>query len=105
MGKATELKTTTTLVKTVLTHFPETRNSDDLLYIKVCECVNPIAVNMTFKDMFLKRKEWGVPPFESVRRSRQKVQSQNPELSGITSVEGHRKLNEEIFREYARSNV
>ncbi len=105
MGKATELKNTTNLVKRILINEPETRNSDDLLYLKVCEYINIVAVNMPFKDMLLKRKEWGIPPFESVRRSRQKVQEKYPELSGNANVEGHRKLNEEVFREYARGNV
>lgn len=105
MGKATELRTTTKLVKEVLTDYPATRNSDDLLYIKVCECINPISVCMTFKDMLLKRKDWQLPAFETVRRTRQKVQSENPELAGNIAVEGHRKVNEEVFREYARSNV
>lgn len=105
MGKATELKNTTERVKRILINEPATRNSDDLLYLKVCESINVVAVNVPFKEMLLKRKEWGLPPFESVRRSRQKVQAENPELSGNTSVEGHRKLNEEVFREYARGNV
>lgn len=102
MGKANELRTTTKLVKEVLENFPATRNSDDLLYIKVCECINPIVINLSFKDMLLKRKEWQIPAFESVRRTRQKVQAKNPELAGNSTVEGHRKINECIFREYAR---
>lgn len=105
MGKSKELKTTTKLVKEALTNFPATRNSDDILYVKVCETINPISVNLTFKDMLLKRKEWGLPAFESVRRTRQKVQAENPELGANSTVEGYRVLNEEAYREYARSNV
>lgn len=105
MGKATELKNTTDIVKHLLINEPATRNSDDLLYLKVCESINIVAVNVPFKEMLLKRREWGIPPFESVRRSRQKIQEKYPELSGNTSVEGHRKLNEEVFKEYARSSV
>ena len=102
MGKATELKNTTKLVEDLLTTQPATRNSDDILYISVCRRINPIAINLSFADVLLKRKEWGLPAFESVRRTRQKLQAENPNLAGNSTVEGHRKVNEEIFREYAR---
>ncbi len=105
MGKATELKTTTYLVKDILTHYPDTRNSDDLLYAKVCECAKPETMNLPFVVVLLKRKELGIPAFESVRRTRQKVQAENPELSGNTTVEGYRKENERVFREYAKANI
>jgi hypothetical protein len=105
MGKATELKTTTNIVKEVLTHYPATRNSDDLLYIKVCERINPIVINLPFIEVLSRRKELAVPPFESVRRSRQKVQAENPFLVANIDVQGYRKENERVFQEYARGNV
>ena len=105
MGKATELKNTTELVKELLRTQPATRNSDDILYISVCRCINPIAINLSFADVLLKRKEWGIPPFESVRRARQKVQAENPELAANSNVEGHRTLNEMVFREYAKGKA
>lgn len=105
MGKATELKTTTNIVKQVLTAYPDARNSDDILYFLVCKYINPLTMNLPFSEVLLKRKELGVPAFESVRRTRQKVQAQNPELSGNTTVEGYRKVNEQVFKEYARGNV
>jgi len=105
MGKATELKRTTTLVKEVLTDYPDTRNSDDLLYIKVCERINPISINLSFRDVLLRRKELQYPAFESVRRTRQKVQAENPYLVANIDVQGYRKDNERAFEEYAKAEV
>lgn len=105
MGKSTELKNTTSLVKHILRSCPDTRNSDDLLFIKVCESINPLAINLSFNTVLLNRKEWGLPAFESVRRTRQKVQAEYPELAGNSTVEGHRKVNEQVFKEYAKTTV
>ena len=105
MGKSTELKNTTNLVKEILRSCPDTRNSDDLLYIKVCERINPLAINLSFNIVLLNRKEWALPAFESVRRTRQKVQAEHPELAGNSTVEGHRKVNEQIFEEYSKTTV
>ncbi len=105
MGKLTELKTTQDLVKHILTTEPRTRNSDDLLYIRVCEIKGGEAVNLPLWRVLLNRKEYGIPPFESVRRSGQKVRAAYPELAGSDEVEAQRKVNEEAFREFARGNV
>lgn len=47
-------------------------------------------------------KEYNMPAFETVRRTRQKIQHDNPELSGCDDVEAKRMVNEEMFRDYAR---
>jgi hypothetical protein len=103
MGKATELKTTTALVKDILEHEPEARNSDDYLYLKVCQRINGICLNLPFHQIMLNRSKYGFPIYESVRRSRQKLQARFPELAGDADVEAQRELNEAVFREYARS--
>lgn len=104
MSKSTELKNTTNIVKDILTRCPDTRSSDDLLYIKVCERINAICINMPFKDVMLKRKSFELPAFESVRRSRQKIQALHPELAADADVEAQRILNEQTFRKFARGN-
>ena len=43
----------------------------------------------------LKMREWGFPPFESVRRARQRIQQQFPELSAKKTVAEKREENEE----------
>lgn len=102
MNKATELKTTTEIVKNILQRFEKARNSDDYLYLKVCESINEIGINLPFHKVILNREEYKYPAFESVRRTRQKLQATYPELQGTDEVEGFRKVNEEAFKNYAR---
>ena len=109
MGKSTELKTTTDLVKEVLQSYPQTRNSDNELYFRICEIIgrkNGIDIHrMSMPMFFLHMKEYGFPATESVRRARQKLQAAYPELSADSAVEGQRNLNEKAFRDYARGCV
>lgn len=105
MSKEKELKNTTAIVKYLLTNNPQTRNSDDYLYFKVCERIAPECVGQKFWYVLLNRKQYGLPAFESVRRSRQKLQETYPELAGNGDVEGYRALQEEVFREYAKGSV
>lgn len=106
MSKAKELQTTTDLVKTILQHSPNARNSDNYLYLRVLETIgkrNNIDIeSMPMPRFLLHMKEYGFPCFESVRRTRQKLQAAFPELAGDTEVEALRSVNEEVFRDYAR---
>ena len=90
----------------VLKLYPDTRNSDDLLYYYICRrklLENGYGIaNMHFADVWLFRKEFGIPPFETVRRTRQKIQQTIPELRGDTEVEAMRMVKEEEYRAYAR---
>ena len=69
-----ELKTTTDLVKSVLVKYPEARNSDNYLYLKVVQIIgskNNINISeMPLSSFLLRMKDLGFPGFESVRRSR-----------------------------------
>ena len=103
MNKSKELKDTTEIVKFLLRTVPETRNSDQLLYCMVCSKKNSVALGKPFSYVLLNLKELNLPPFESVRRTRQKLQAAYPELAGCDKVEEQRLLNEEAFLDYARS--
>lgn len=109
MNTATELKTTTDFVKGILQRCPEARCSDNILYYYVCGIVGKekgINIEMMSMPTFLlNAKKLGFPQFESVRRTRQKLQAEFPELAANTSVEAGRMLNEEVFKDYARSVV
>lgn len=100
------LKTTTDLVKDILERVPETRNSDNVLYYHVLAAIgkrNNIDIEtMTIPRFFMNLKKYGFPQFESVRRTRQKIQSCHPELCANTTVEGFRTVNEGKFIDYAR---
>lgn len=96
------IKRTQDLVKYFLETHPETRNSDDLLYFKICEYLNKGCLHLSFATVLLNRNRFNLPPFESVRRSRQKLQAAFPELAGTDEVEAQREVNEQIVFDYAR---
>lgn len=106
MGKLKELTTTSELVKNILEKYPETRNSDNILYIKVCSTIgqeNGIDINkISMPYLLMNLKELKMPVFETVRRTRQKIQAEFPHLSADADVEAQRMLNEETYRQYAR---
>lgn len=103
MGKGEELKNTTRLVKYLLETEPKTRDSDNYLYVRVVNKIYPQAVTMPFINVMNNLDGLGLPCFETVRRSRAKIQAKHPELKGSPVVQDFRTANEEIFREYARS--
>lgn len=101
-----DLQTIYGLVKHILEQNTQARNSDYLLYLKVLEHqANEMGVNLQILSVpvFLTElKESGFAGFESVRRSRQKVQAECPELRACEVVEGFRAENEQVFRDFAR---
>jgi len=109
MNKSKELQTTTDLVKEVLELYPQTRNSDNELYYRVCLIISKrhgLDLHyITMPMFFMHMKEYGFPATETVRRCRQKLQATYPELSGDADVEAQRTLNEGIFRDYAKGCV
>jgi len=75
------------------------RDDDDYLY---CELAKQLGLNNeTFGTVFTNRAELGLPPYETVRRTRQKLQHDRPELRG-KRVKARAEA-EEVFREYAVS--
>lgn len=105
------MKNTYTLaqvVKTIMEEDKRTRNSDGFLYLKVLEVYakcseRPISLHhMSVVDFLLNMKEYGFPPFESVRRNRQLIAAKYPDLAGNDDVEAWRTANEEAVREYVR---
>ena len=106
MGKLNELKTTQEIVMEALKSQPMARNSDNYLYYWVYEVIGQekgIDINsMSIPRFFLHMKDYGLPSTETIRRTRQKIQAEHPELCGSSTVEGQRLLNEEVFRDYAR---
>lgn len=94
------------MVKEALIHNTTARNSDDYLYYLICSAKMK-SLGMDIKDIsfaegLLNRNHYGLPNFETVRRTRQKIQQTHPELAGNDEVEAMRTINENIFREYAR---
>lgn len=104
-----QLKTTTGIVLKLLFEQPETRNSDNILYYWVIKTIaekkHIDITKMSVLTYFLNLKQFGFPAFETVRRSRQKIQEQYPELAGNAAVSDARAVKERAFKEYARGNV
>lgn len=104
-----DLKTTTKLVKAILEEDEKARNSDSFLYLKVIETIaNQKDINLygiSIPVFLVSMKENGFPPFESVRRTRQKIQQHHPELAACDKVKGMRMIQETEFRQYARGEA
>ena len=96
------------IVKTIMQEDKRTRNSDSFLYLKVLEvyakCSEcPVSLaSMSVAHFLLNMKEYGFPPFESVRRNRQLIAAKYPDLAGGDDIEAWRTANEEAVREYVR---
>lgn len=101
-----ELKNTTALVKSLLEQDKQCRNSDSVLYFKVLSVVGKQKgielEKMTIPYFLLNLHGADFPGFETVRRTRQKLQQHHPELCACETVEGFRMENEAQYRAYAR---
>lgn len=109
MGKLNELKSTQDIVMEVLKTQPNTRSNDNQLCYAVYKIVgsrkNVDIDSMSIPRFFLHMKEFGFPSTETIRRARQKIQAEHPELAANSAVRLQRTENEEVFREYARGMV
>lgn len=104
-----ELKTTAALVKHILETNPQARNSDSYLYYQVIKFeANQKSIDLrslTVQEFLLCINQLGFTGFETVRRARQKIQAQYPELAANKSVSAARMENEKDFRAFARGDV
>lgn len=102
-----DLKTIKALVLALLESDPKARNSDSYLYYRVIKIVadkHKIDLSkITVIGFLLNMKQYPFPPFESVRRTRQKIQVKHPELAASAEVQELRAENEEAFLEFART--
>jgi hypothetical protein len=109
MKKMNDLKNVTQVVKEILVNNEKARNSDSILYLEVLQLYsfrNGKSLNMISVPYFLTHmEELGFPAFETVRRTRQKIQSTHPELSSSDKIKSLRAENEMLFREYALSDI
>ena len=104
-----DLKNTTALVKAILEEDKQCRNSDSFLYLKVLSVIGKrkgIDIEtMSVPYFLLNLQGTAFPGFETVRRTRQKIQQHHPELSACEAVEGFRAGLETEYREFARGEV
>lgn len=99
------------LVKEILTDIPDTRNSDDYLYLKVLERVAALQgmtlnlSKMSVPYFLCNVQKLNFPYYASVSRARRKLKAAHPELRGTEKVEAVRQEKEKVFREYARAEA
>lgn len=97
------------LVKSILEQDQRARNSDSFLYLRVLKHIESEQREklngVTVFDFLLNLQGKVYPCFESVRRSRQKIQREYPELAASEEVQAYRAENEAEVRAYARSEV
>lgn len=74
----------------ILQEKPQARNSDNLLYLYVIrEIAEEQQITLKFisiEDFLITMPVSVFPPFESVRRARQKLQAEFPELAAADAV-------------------
>ena len=66
---------------TLLCH-EETRDSDFKLICWVCSVTNPDVMSQPFSKVLWNYQKYNLPSFETIRRTRQKLQHDHPELRG-----------------------
>lgn len=104
-----ELKTVSALVKNILIESEQARNSDNVLYLLVLKFyaerkgVNLNCVNVCDFLSYLDHKVF--PAFETVRRSRQKVQEVYPELAATENVGRRRASKQQEYRNFANGTL
>ena len=101
MNVEKELSAAPAIVKDILQRCPAARDCDPLLYVKVVEVLNPSVLGMNFEDVMLNLEDLGLLKFETVRRTRQKLQAEYPNLKPCKEVQEFRSENEEVFRRFA----
>ena len=109
MSKRKELMTTKALVKTILEQDEKARNCDNYLYLTVLKSIGAkksIDISgVPVSEFLMHSSDWGFPPFETVRRTRQYIQRKFPGLSACETVQDFRKENEAVFKDFARGAV
>jgi hypothetical protein len=102
-----DLNTTTKIVKHILNTEPHTRNSDSFLYLRVLEYIADqqglMFPAMTVQYFLTNLSDLPFPGFETVRRTRQKLQADYPDLAANTSVKAMRAEKEQEYLNYVRS--
>ena len=96
------LKTIEGKVKSILQKNEDARNDDMVLYLALCNLYLEDAGNMPFAQILTNHKELGLPSFESVGRTRRKLQEKYPELLGSVRMQKIRAKGEKAYRRYAK---
>ena len=94
----------TEVVRKVLSNYPETRDCDFKLVCWVCYITNPKVMDLSFSKVMWNGKYFKLPSFETIRRTRQKLQHDYPELRGKLYEKRMEKQGEYIDK-FARGKI
>ena len=97
------LKTIEGKVRRILEKDEEARNDDMTLYLAVCNSCLKGAGAMPFAEVMAQHKYLGLPSFESISRTRRRLQEKHPELLGSLRMQKLRARGEKAYRKYAKS--
>jgi hypothetical protein len=92
-----KLSNTEMATRYILAHFPETRNNDKLLMLLYWDIIDKIPMPKEFRQAFLHK---ATPP-ETIRRARQKIQSQHEFLPSEDVLRKRRRL-QDMYRKVAK---
>ena len=99
-----KIKECKAIVQKVLEDIPETRGSDNILIVEVLRFIDPSVIERPFKEVVpLCHINGRFPTFETIRRTRQKIQEQNPYLRPVDEIESKRAYQEQKFFDFAIS--
>ncbi len=98
------LKTIEGKVRAVLQENEDARNDDMVLYLALCNLYLKDAGAMPLAQILLNHKELGLPSFESVSRTRRRLQENHPGLLGSLRMQKLRARGEKAYRRYAKSD-
>ena len=84
-----------TRVKEILEYYPNTRDNDNMLYVKYLEEYHYIDFN---RDTFINYEEKGLPSYKSIERARRKIQNEENKFKASEDIEEKRKEAEHEYR-------
>lgn len=76
------MKDLSKVVKKILQDHKDARDSDFRTIGWVYAVLKPEVMNLPFKEVLWRHNDFGLPSFETIRRTRQKLQHDNPDLRG-----------------------
>lgn len=90
------MKDLSQVVEKALREHPDSRDSDFRMIGWVLAMTRPEVMNLPLKRVLWQYKELDLPSFETIRRTRQKLQHDKPELRGKSYEKRMEKQNEYI---------
>ena len=103
-----QLRNSKAIIRHILEEQPICRDSDSFLELEVLKVyasrMNMDVNDMTVRTLFMNRDKWKFPKPETIRRNRQKLQENHPELAPSAKIAAWRKLNEERVLGYVRDD-